>query len=215
MAGSSPYSHSSPTWGSEVSPQRRSSDASLTTMIIALALHGLGDVLLELGRQYPRFMLPAICSFLSGHVLYLLSFILDLHWPLNISIAQLVVVLALTLGTFGVMSQLYVAPTLAQNIGSSPFLRFVVLSYTSLLLMMTDFCILTSNKPGDEPKLLNAKTMGGVLFLLSDALIGWGGVLNKPIPYLPNSLYRGHGWLIWPFYYLGQLLNVGSMMDIF
>lgn len=146
----------------------------------ALLCHSAGDVLLEINRT--GLFLPAVGAFLCGHVLYLVAF-----WPdaravrrlpfLNKSLLLTVVAFALAMGTI-----LY--PHLPKPLMLPIVVYMFVISAMAITAIVANY----------SPKWVAA---GALLYLFSDALLGFDTFVRP----LALAVY-----LVWPAYYLGQLL---------
>ncbi len=158
--------------------QRRS--AQELWLAAALLCHSAGDVLLDLDRT--KLFLPAVAAFLCGHLLYIAAF-----WPNVIPVAPLssgnkiLIVVVIVVG-------LIMARILVPHLPKAMLVPISV--YMAAISTMAIAAILA-----DYPT--RWVVAGVLLYLFSDALIGFTTFV-RPLAF---SVY-----LIWPAYYLGQVL---------
>ena len=160
-----------------------------TLFVAALCFHSAGDVLLEWDRT--NFFLPAVGTFMLGHLLYLATFWPDVAAFEAMSVAKKILLGAIVL--YGVVMAMLIVPHLPKNL-----LAAVVL-YMGVILAMTIVVTCTSYR---NPWLI----VGAILYVISDSLIA----LNTFVRPLGPGAH-----LIWPLYYAGQLLLVTGFMNRF
>jgi len=146
-----------------------------------LLLHAFGDLGLELGWAAQNTALPlAVASFGVGHVVYGVVFWKTAHAPLSAqNHVAAAVVLALTSTTTFVFVRAKTDPKRWR-------MKLFALLY---MLALTGMGLLSSLSAS------RATTVGALLYLLSDCII-----------FLRESGVNLNWLLVWPVYYLGQLL---------
>lgn len=142
----------------------------------ALAFGSLGDVLLEWG-SFPA----GLGAFLVGHFFYIGLFWTNRSKPMRLSAGDTAVVLGLALFAVGMSGYLIpstgdLAPAVAVYMGA-----------------ITGMVVATVALQSPERWVM----MGAILFLFSDTILALSK-FKSPVP--------GHGLIVWPTYYLGQLL---------
>ncbi len=156
-------------------------------IIGALIAHGTGDVLLDMDLH--GLFLPALVSFLIGHVLYAVAFrtqrLARAEWTLG-TWAKLGVLIAIS-ATMGIV--------LVANL--SGILRIAIPIYIIGITMMA--AVAFAGRWADA-----RVAVGAASYLMSDALIGLN-LFVAPIPFA--------GWIIWPTYALAQILIITGFLD--
>lgn len=153
---------------------------------LALLAHATGDCLLEAERVSGRdLFLPAMGAFLAGHLLYLSLFgrLSARRW-VYLRLLWLIPLLALPVGTVILHAVWFGGQPLA--------LQLAVPVYMSVLLCMATMSLRQRSA---------VVAFGALGYLVSDGLVG----LDKFTPVFTQLGIPG-GWLIWPVYYLAQLL---------
>lgn len=144
--------------------------------------HSLGDILLEIDRV--GLFLPALMTFLCGHIFYILTFKPDVSFSRARTNANKLLIGAIILFAAGLGAILL--PRLEH-----PLVIPVVIYMTAISTMV--ICTF----------LVNYRTawicLGAVSYMLSDAMIAINSFVH---PFTANA------FLIWPTYYLGQVLIV-------
>ncbi len=158
--------------------QRRS--AQEIWLVAALFCHSIGDVLLEMDRT--KLFLPAVGAFLCGHVLYIVTFWRDIVAVNRFSRTSKILMLAV------VLFALLVGKSLIPHLPQALMLPIII--YMFAISAMASAAILADY----STKWVVA---GAMLYLFSDAMIGFDTFV-KPL--------SAGAYLIWPAYYLGQLL---------
>jgi uncharacterized membrane protein YhhN len=146
----------------------------------ALLCHSAGDVLLEIDRT--GLFLPAVGAFLCGHVLYFVAF-----WPDARVVHRLSLMdksLVLTVAAFGLAMGTILCPHLPKSLMLPIVIYMLVISAMAITAIVANY----------SPKWVAA---GALLYLFSDALLGFDTFVRP----LALGVY-----LVWPAYYLGQLL---------
>ncbi len=160
-----------------------------TLLVVALCCHSVGDVLLDWDRT--RLFLPAVGAFMVGHVLYLVTF-----WPNLMALQSLPFakkILAGTIVLYGVAMAMLIIPHLPKNLFAAVVVYMVVILAMTLVLTSANY---------RNPWLI----LGAVLYVISDSLIALNTFV-RPLGMLAQ--------LIWPLYYVGQLLLVTGFMNRF
>lgn len=155
--------------------------------VAALCFHSAGDVLLEWDRT--NFFLPAVGTFMLGHLLYLAVFWPDVAAFDAMPFAKKILLGAIVL--YGIAMAMLIVPHLPKN------LLVAVVLYMGVILAMTIVVTCTSYR---NPWLI----LGAVLYVISDSLIA----LNTFVRPLGAGAH-----LIWPLYYVGQLLLVTGFLN--
>jgi uncharacterized membrane protein YhhN len=162
-------------WRKKISKQE-------TLLCIALILHCLGDILLDIDRV--RLFLHAVGAFLFGHVFYILTFKSDVNRTQPFATYKKVF-----LGGSGLYA-ITIAVILVPHLPAH--LLAPVIVYMLVITTMTFVAILA-----------NYKTFwisaGAISYLLSDSLIAINTFVHP---------FTGSTYIIWPMYYVGQFLIV-------
>ena len=153
---------------------------------IGLLFSLVGDICLTLPRELFR---AGLYSFLLTHVAYIIGFNHTLP-PANVASLILAVLVGIT------TSQIY--NTLAARLTrkGQDNLRNPILLYTVVISLMLLSALLTLVRPSWDALSAISASMGGLLFFISDSLIGW----NRYVNVVPNGrLY------VTITYHLGQI----------
>ncbi|KAL6080519.1 Lysoplasmalogenase [Balamuthia mandrillaris] len=220
----------SPHFGDE---QRHASELTISILALALVLHCLGDVFLELTMSLARssLLVPAVAAFAAGHFLYMLAFLTDLHFPLFLQPSHWLGLLCIVLGGVFILNLVGFSSSLGLSVRTGDAsnkkesntaksrmdltrYRKYLCVYVLLLVTMAMLCLLSSASKQENGSLWNLRTIGGSLYLISDGMIGMQAA-QKGFPLLPPPFNHAiFNVFIWPCYYLGQYFIVMSMVDI-
>lgn len=162
----------------------------------------LGDIWLDLKFVCPEneeeYTRPGFLAFAAGHVLYI-SGMLRYFGGLSAAWFGIAALLSAAAGFFAV---LVAAPLLRQNYGKY---KGISLFYAPLLFGTAVFSAVLSVRSGFTSPALTLMLIGGVLFVMSDLVLGgtyFGQEHDKPIDYILN----------YAFYYGAQFLFAWSIL---
>ncbi len=156
-------------------------------LVVALCFHSVGDVLLDWDRT--KLFLPAVGTFMLGHVFYLITF-----WPNMLALNALPSSKKLLFGAillYGLAMAAIIIPHLPKNLFAA------VALYMCVILMMT---LAATSANYRNPWII----VGAILYVISDSLIA----LDTFVRPLGMSAH-----LIWPLYYAGQMLIVTGFLN--
>jgi uncharacterized membrane protein YhhN len=154
----------------------------LTLLFVALIFHSFGDGLLDIDRS--GLFLPALATFLIGHIFYILTFKPDVSFSRTLSNAKKFWIAAIILFAAGLGTILF--PKLENHLVIPVFI------YMAAIVTMTICTVLANYRTAWI-------SLGAMSYLLSDAMIAVNTFVQP---------FAASAFLIWPMYYLGQFLIV-------
>ena len=160
-------------WNNRQSPQE-------TLLFTGIIFHSFGDMLLDIDGV--DFFLPALVTFLIGHIFYIFTFKPDVSFSRTFSNAKKFWVAAIILFAVGLGTILL--PKLESRLVIPVFIYIVAISTMTICTVLANYRTAWIS-------------LGAMSYLLSDAMIAINTFVQ---PFSASAL------LIWPTYYLGQVL---------
>ena len=151
-----------------------------TLLFAGIAFHGLGDILLDIDRV--GLFLPALVTFLCGHIFYILTFKPEVSFSRLLSNIKKFLIGAILLFAAGLGTILL--PKLENHLVVPVFI------YMTAIGTMTIFTVLANYRTAWI-------CLGAISYMLSDAMIAINTFVHP---------FAASAFLIWPLYYLGQVL---------
>ena len=153
-----------------------------TLLFAGIIFHSLGDILLDIDRV--GLFLPALVTFLCGHIFYILTVKPDVSFSRSLSNTDKLLIGAIILFAAGLGTILL--PKLESH------LVVPVVIYMVAIGTMTIFTVLANYRTAWI-------SLGAMSYMLSDAMIAVNTFVH---PFAASAFF------IWPTYYFGQLLIV-------
>ena len=157
-----------------------------TLLFAGIIFHSLGDMLLDIDRA--GLFLPALATFLCGHIFYILTFKPDVSLSRALSNANKILIAAILL--FAVILGIILLPKLESRLVIPVFIYMVAISTMTICTVLANYRTAWIS-------------LGAMSYLLSDAMIAVNTFVQ---PFSASAL------LIWPAYYLGQALIVWGFL---
>ncbi len=153
-----------------------------TFLFVGIIFHSLGDVLLDINRV--DLFLPALVTFLCGHVFYILTFKPDVSFSRSLSNTNKLLIGAIILFAGGLGAILL--PKLENHLVVPVFIYMAAISTMTICVVLANY----------RTALIS---LGAISYMLSDAMIAVNTFVQP---------FAASAFLIWPTYYLGQALIV-------
>ncbi len=173
-------------------------------VIIALVFGLLGDIFLDFKYvfkdQDKLFTYAGFIVFGIGHVFYLLGMYMDYYVPGH----PLNIIIPLCLGPVSGLLILLLEKPMKMNYGS---MKWIVLSYASLLFMMMASAVSLTILHGFQSTTLILLMAGGILFVISDLILSgtyFAEGKERPVDIITNSVT----------YYMAQFIIAFSLFFI-
>ena len=160
-------------------------------LLLALALlaHSAGDVLL--GLEKPKLFVPAIVGFLIGHVLYILTFRLDLPQEWHVSAARWVLVVGVLVYAAGM--SVVLLPRMPGH------LIVPVIVYIIAITAMAITGVLAEYRT-------QWIALGAICYVISDSIIAINLFVHP---------FAWSGYVSWPLYYIAQaFITLGILYEM-
>jgi len=151
-----------------------------TLLFAGIIFHSLGDILFDIDRV--GLFLPALVTFLGGHIFYILTFEPDVSLSRALSNTKKLLIGAVLL--FAVALGTILLPKLETYLVVSVFI------YMAAISTMAIFTLLANHRT-------TWISLGAAFYMLSDAMIAVNTFVHP---------FAASAFLIWPAYYLGQVL---------
>jgi len=159
-----------------------------TLLFVGIIFHSIGDMLLDIDRV--GLFLPALGTFLGGHIFYILTFKPDVSFSRALTNTNKLLIGAILLFAAGLGTVLL--PKLESHLVVPVFI------YMAAIGTMTIFTVLANYRT-------TWISLGAMSYMLSDAMIAVNTFVQP---------FSASAFLIWPTYYLGQfLIAIGLLRE--
>lgn len=159
-----------------------------TLLFVGIIFHSLGDILLDINRV--DLFLPALATFLCGHVFYILTFKPDVSFSRSLSNTNKSLIGAIILFAAGLGTILL--PKLENHLVVPVFI------YMAAISTMTTCTALANYRTAWI-------SLGAISYMLSDSIIAVNTFVQP---------FSASAFLIWPTYYFGQVsISMGFLTE--